>query len=257
MLIEETLFGTIDKVEEALYLLKAKEPPEGYYVAFSGGKDSVCIYHLCKMAGVKFDAHYNVTTIDPPELIWFMREYCPDVIFEYPKKSFLQRMVEKGFPQRHRRWCCAEYKERGGTGRLVVTGIRKAESINRSKRKVIESCYKDPTKFYLNIIAYWEFEDVWQFISENNLPYCKLYNEGYKRIGCLFCPMASKQRLVDAERYPRYKQLFIKYFQKLYEYKKFTGKKSVDRWKNGEEMFYWWLNENRESDDKDQMVMFE
>ena len=47
----------VDKVELAIRRLKGFEPPEGYYVAFSGGKDSQCIYHLCKMAGVKFDAH--------------------------------------------------------------------------------------------------------------------------------------------------------------------------------------------------------
>ena len=40
-----------DKVEAAIARLKAFEPPEGYYVAFSGGKDSQCVYHLCKMGG--------------------------------------------------------------------------------------------------------------------------------------------------------------------------------------------------------------
>lgn len=55
-LIENTLFGTRDKVAEAIQRLKSFEPEEGYYVAFSGGKDSQCVYHLCEMAGVKFDA---------------------------------------------------------------------------------------------------------------------------------------------------------------------------------------------------------
>lgn len=40
-----------DKVECAIERLKAFEPEEGYYVAFSGGKDSQCVYHLCKMGG--------------------------------------------------------------------------------------------------------------------------------------------------------------------------------------------------------------
>lgn len=41
----------VDKVEIAIQRLKSFEPPEGYYLAFSGGKDSQCIYHLCKMGG--------------------------------------------------------------------------------------------------------------------------------------------------------------------------------------------------------------
>ena len=63
-----------NKVDVAINRLQTFEPPEGYYLAFSGGKDSQCIYHLAKMAGVKFDAHYSVTTVDPPELMKFVKE---------------------------------------------------------------------------------------------------------------------------------------------------------------------------------------
>ena len=56
----------VDKVQIAIQRLKNFEPPDGYFVAFSGGKDSQCIYHLCEMAGVKFDAYYSVTSVDPP-----------------------------------------------------------------------------------------------------------------------------------------------------------------------------------------------
>lgn len=51
MLVEETLFGTVDKVQKAIERLKTFEPPEGYFVAFSGGKDSQCVYELCKLGG--------------------------------------------------------------------------------------------------------------------------------------------------------------------------------------------------------------
>lgn len=49
-----------DKVQVAIDRLKAFEPPEGYYLAFSGGKDSVVIKALADMAEVKYDAHYNL-----------------------------------------------------------------------------------------------------------------------------------------------------------------------------------------------------
>ena len=98
MLVEETLFGIRDKVETAIQRLKAFVPPEGYYLAFSGGKDSQCVYHLCKEAGVKFDAHYSLTTVDPPEVIYFIREHYPDVIVDKPDLTMWQLIVKKGMP---------------------------------------------------------------------------------------------------------------------------------------------------------------
>lgn len=64
-----------DKVEAAIKRLQMFEPEEGYYLAFSGGKDSVCVKALADMAGVKYDAHYNITTVDPPELVAFVKSF--------------------------------------------------------------------------------------------------------------------------------------------------------------------------------------
>lgn len=132
--------GTIrDKVEAAIARLRMFEPEEGYYVAFSGGKDSQCIYHLCQMAGVKFDAHFSPTSVDPPELIYFMREHYPDVEWEPNYRPDGRRytmwnlIAENGIPPtRRQRYCCEHLKESGGMGRLTVTGVRWAESSNRA-----------------------------------------------------------------------------------------------------------------------------
>lgn len=261
MLREQGLLGPLDKVAESVQFLKDHEPPEGYYLAFSGGKDSICIKEIADMAGVKYDAHMSVTTIDPPELIYFVRKNYPDVHWEHPEIPFLRRLEVKGFPQRHRRWCCEEYKERGGSGRRVVTGIRAAESAKRAGRRAVETCYKDNSKTYFNAIIGWSDDDVWEFIEERKLEYCSLYDEGFHRLGCLLCPMATKWRVIEAKRYPRMVKAFIRSFEKLYENKKANPKPdgtcSVDRWANGEEMFWWWLGENRMSEDPDQTVLFE
>ena len=75
---ETTLCGFEDKVQIAIERLRFYEPEEGYYLAYSGGKDSDAILELAKMAGVKFDAHHNLTTIDPPELVYHVRKH-PEV----------------------------------------------------------------------------------------------------------------------------------------------------------------------------------
>jgi len=256
-MIKQTLFETIDLVKIAIERLQAFCPPEGYYLAFSGGKDSITIKKLADLAKVKYDAHYNLTTIDPPELVQFIKQKHPDVIIDKPEKTFFQYLIEKGFPTRQSRWCCEKLKEKGGTGRFVITGIRWAESYRRrNKRRMIEQCYKDGSKKFINNIIDWKDEDVWDFIKEENISYCKLYDEGWKRIGCLFCPM-SNHRKIEIKKYPKYKTAFIHAFEKLYQNRKLRNMKSVDRWRSGEEMFYWWINENRTKDVPDQGVMFE
>lgn len=58
-----------EKVKASVERMKAFEPPEGYMLAFSGGKDSVVLNALADMAGVKYQAYYTVTSVDPRECI--------------------------------------------------------------------------------------------------------------------------------------------------------------------------------------------
>lgn len=120
MLGQLNIFGKT-KLEATLERIKTFEPEEGYYLAFSGGKDSQCIYHLCKMAGVKFDAHYRVTSVDPPELVQFIKEHYPDVNREIPRDkegnaiTMWNLIPKKQIPPTQLiRYCCAVLKESGG-----------------------------------------------------------------------------------------------------------------------------------------------
>ena len=107
-LVEYDLFGQKrDKVQTAIDRLRAFEPEEGYYVADSGGKDSTCVVKLCEMAGVKFDAHYNATTIDPPQLVRFIRKHHPETEIEKPEYTMRELIVKKQMPPtRLMRYCC-------------------------------------------------------------------------------------------------------------------------------------------------------
>ena len=135
-----------EKVKAAIERIKAFEPEEGYYLAFSGGKDSVVCKALLDMAGVKYDAHYRVTSVDPPELVRFIKEKHPDVARDIPRYSdTIQAEHLRGKPitmwnlipmklmppTRVVRYCCSSLKESGGDGRMTVTGVRWAESVKR------------------------------------------------------------------------------------------------------------------------------
>lgn len=245
-----------DKVETAIERIKTFEPPEGYFLAFSGGKDSVVIKALADMAGVKYDAHYQLTSVDPPELVAFVKSF-PDVIIDKPRypedyknpklagkqKTMWNLIPEKGIPPtRVARYCCAELKESAGEGRFVITGVRKAESVRRQSRGGVEAAkYKsrrmenfDPdnpsqetihicrtyAKRILNPIIDWTTEEVWEFIRRYNVQYCKLYDQGYKRLGCIGCPTAGKHRIEEFKKYPKYKKAYMSSFQRMIDQQK-------------------------------------
>lgn len=276
-LVEDTLFGHTDKVQKAIQRIRTFAPRDGSKVwcAFSGGKDSQCVYELCKMSGVPFEAHYSVTSIDPPELMRFIRKHYPDVIWDYhfyddgkpehyypsgnPRyKTMWGVIADRSVPPTRKiRYCCAELKEQGGVGHIVVTGVRWAESNNRrmlhgvadiqteSKklhaqaeqnplyrknksgginfmddndegRQMVEQCYAK-RKTTINPIVDWTDEDVWEFLNEvAKVPHCELYDQGFARLGCIGCPLQGRDGMLrDFEKWPKYKELYIRAFDKM------------------------------------------
>ncbi|MDB0761567.1 phosphoadenosine phosphosulfate reductase family protein [Phocaeicola vulgatus] len=110
-------------------------------LGFSGGKDSVVILDLAERAGIKYNAIYANTTVDPPGTISFIKRHYPQVRIIHPEKSFFQLVEEKGLPSRLRRFCCERLKERYGIGKRSIEGMRAAESRNRkimSRSSVIQ-----------------------------------------------------------------------------------------------------------------------
>lgn len=112
---------------------------DGFWMGFSGGKDSQALYHAAKLAGVRFKAYFSPTTVDPGEVLRFIHTHYPDVTFIHPKKSIYEVAVEKRcLPIMQKRWCCAVYKESLGAGHVTLTGVRRAESIKRASRMEFE-----------------------------------------------------------------------------------------------------------------------
>jgi phosphoadenosine phosphosulfate reductase len=234
MLIEQTLFRLEDQVADAVALLRNNEPPEGYYLAFSGGKDSLVLKHLCDQAGVKYDAHYSVTTVDPPELVKYIRAEHPDVIFNRPKMSMFQLIPKKLMPPtRIVRYCCEYLKEHDGDGRFKLTGIRREESVKRAKRPMIQAGMMHP-------IFHWSEYDVWEYIDKYNLKYCSLYDTGKSRIGCIMCPMQGAQGMLrDAEIYHKFYNAYLNAFKKMLVERNRRGLKT--EWRTPEDVMDWWI----------------
>lgn len=134
------------RIEESVATLRKGErlalrynSEDGYYLAFSGGKDSQALYHIAELADVKFKAHFSPTTVDPPQLIRFIRRQYPEVEFGKVEMSMYQAAKNMGMvPTMKLRWCCAKFKESAGGGQVTLTGVRHAESIKRAQRKLVE-----------------------------------------------------------------------------------------------------------------------
>lgn len=273
MIHQLNIYGN-DKVEQSIQRLQTFEPAEGYYLAFSGGKDSCVIKALADMAGVKYDAHYTVTSVDPPELVRFIKRYCPDVSRDIPTDRNGNAITMWNLIPRHTmpptrisRYCCEELKESRGSGRFVITGVRRAESVKRSQRgglevgnsksrkakrekldpdnpdqEMIHNCMQHNARI-LNPIIDWSTDEVWEFIREYNVPYCELYDEGKKRLGCIGCPMGgAKQQREEFERWPTYRRAYLRAFDKMLQ--QFTYEtEAKTKWKTAEDVMKWWLNE--------------
>lgn len=259
------------KIEYSIDLLRKSEkmalrldPENGFYLAFSGGKDSQALYHIAVMGGVKFKAHMNLTSVDPPEVIRFVKQHYPDVELIKPKMSIYDMALKKHMlPTRIFRWCCAEFKEMSGAGKVTLIGIRKAESARRNKREEISTqikgkrteetfdqwsehqekmvtCVGGKDKILVSPIIHWTEQDVWEFLNDVvKVPHCELYDEGYTRIGCICCPMSQKkQKLREIKQYPHVKRRWIQTLQKLID----EGYVSYN-FRDPEFGFYWWISE--------------
>lgn len=157
-----------EKVKRSIERIKAYNPEDfgfsvrggdnkRYHLAFSGGKDSVVCKRLLDMAGVNYDATYRVTSVDPPELVQFIKDKYPEVKREIPREKVFNfetnKYEETGRPitmwslipqklmppTRVVRYCCEHLKESAGGGGMTVTGVRWEESKNRSDNQGIIS----------------------------------------------------------------------------------------------------------------------
>ena len=121
------------------------------------------------------------------------------VTIQRKPKSTVKMMQEIG----------AEYRETSFGGVIMNTD-------NAEARRAVEMCYRT-RKTLVNPIVDWTEDEVWEFLNDIvKVPHCCLYDEGFKRVGCIGCPLASdKSRRMEFERWPKYKNMYIRAMQKM------------------------------------------
>ena len=255
---------SVELIRKAEKIALMYDPDNGYFNTFSGGKDSQALFHIVKMSGVKFKTYMSLTSVDPGDVIRFVKTEYPSVIRQKPKMSIFQKAVERGIlPTMRVRWCCADFKESAGAGKVTLIGIRKEESARRAKRHEVEvsskkfsgdldefenwskseiesktkrkskrkinedefsvktdnevRCINGKDSILISPIFDWTEKDIWYFL--NNVikaPHCGLYDEGYKRLGCILCPMSQpKQKRMEMQRFPHVKRNWIEAIKKI------------------------------------------
>lgn len=250
-------------------------------ITTSGGKDSSVVVELALRAGIDFELMHNHTTADAPETVKFIRgEFkrledmgfpSKQIIVNYPvyrgQRCSMWSLIPQKLmpPTRIARYCCAILKERGGQGRYIATGIRWAESEKRKNgRGIYESTHRDQSKRVIlnndnddrrrlfetcsikhtavcNPIIDWTDDDVWQFIQDAKIPVNPLYQCGFSRVGCIGCPMAGKTRYKAFARYPKYRQSYMRSFDRMLAARKEKGLNT--KWNTAEDVYHWWMED--------------
>jgi phosphoadenosine phosphosulfate reductase len=249
-------------------------------ITYSGGKDSEVILRLAQASGIPFEVLHSLTTADAPETVYHVLDTfkrleeqgvkCAIDKHDKPdgtRTTMWNLIPRNGIPSRKWRFCCKQLKETGGKDRFIVTGVRWSESesrktnrgtlevVTRKKenklilsndnaedRRLFESCQL-AGKRVVNPIVDWKDADIWDYIRTENICINPLYQCGFERVGCVGCPLASKRiRKMEFGRYPKYKAMYIRAFDKMLIRRKQRGVTNSG-WETAEDVFHWWMED--------------
>ena len=258
--VNEKFNYSIDLIQRGEKLALSLNPEKGYIVAFSGGKDSQLLLDLVKQAGVKYEAHYYVTTVDPPECIYYMREKYPEVKFVLPEENFFRLVEKHGLPTIRNRYCCRLLKEGQDTGCVVLTGVRAEESKKRaayedltvmSSRKehkgrtgyTIEAmmenehqCIKGKDKVMLRPILHWTMTEEFYYFKSRGIEINPAYLH-VNRLSCMLCPFSPEdEKEYWMNHHPGYKRLLLRSIGR------YMAKSPSNQLSSPEEYYEWWCS---------------
>lgn len=252
-------------------------------ITYSGGKDSDTLLHLAEISGIPFEVLHSLTTADAPQTVYHVRDTFKRFELKGIKcmidkhiqpdgsRITMWNLIPKKLipPTRLVRYCCAVLKEGGGKDRFIATGVRWDESAARKKnrgaleviaskknnslilsndntedRQLFESCQMKG-KRVCNPIIDWKTDDVLDYCQTECICMNPLYECGFKRVGCVGCSLggnASMKR--EFAMFPKYKNAYIKAFERMIERRKQLGKQINMYWgTTAVDIFHWWMED--------------
>ena len=221
-LLEKLVQDTIKKIYNTY--VEYRNKVDVFYVAFSGGKDSVVALDLVQRAlpHNKMKVLFGDTGMEFPDTYRVMdliKGKCEELGIEYLRASSKLNTEQTwrlfGPPAVTNRWCCSVHKtspqimllqeqtgNQGFTG-MAFTGIRGDESVSRSEYDDVSYGSKHRGQYSCHPILEWNSAELFDYIYQENLILNDAYKKGNTRAGCLVCPMSSgKHEYLKAQCYP-------------------------------------------------------
>ncbi|MEG0514600.1 MAG: phosphoadenosine phosphosulfate reductase family protein [Cetobacterium sp.] len=173
-------------------------------VSFSGGKDSTVVSHLVRLAlnNPSILHIFGDTTLELPKSYEYVERFKEENPFtpffeeKNEENNFFEMCEEIGPPSRVKTWCCSIFKT-GPMGTtlanfdeniLTFLGLRRGESVSRSKYKKVSQSPKILKQMVASPIIDWCDLDVWLYLLTENLDFNDSYRQGFARVGCWVCP---------------------------------------------------------------------
>lgn len=209
------------------------------FVSFSGGKDSTVVSSLVtKSLSTESVLHiFGDTTLEFPETYAYVQRFKkahPDTLVVSSKnkdKNFEELCEQIGPPSRVMRWCCTVFKT-GAIQRKITSlfrkqkrvltfyGIRRNESVSRSKYDRESDSPKITIQKTVSPIIDWLDFDVWLYLLTTNTDFNNAYRLGYTRVGCWCCPNNSSwsgflSQIYMPDQYEHFRNILIDFATKI------------------------------------------
>ncbi len=180
-------------------------------LSLSGGKDSLAALLVVLKAGIKPNIIYADTHMDcgsAPLVRSIAERYGLKLISCGIPEDVLYRNIERlGPPSVDYRWCCkihqlSQFHILGmmlGEENLTFVGQRRYEGSKRMQNGSEWINSASPSQICVSPIQEWNALHVWMLLTIEDAPYNKLYEHGFDRIGCYWCPVVSVTQLLGTE----------------------------------------------------------
>ena len=230
-----------DEANAFIYKAIEKFDQEHIVLSFSGGKDSTATADVVikALSNPSLVHIFGDTTLEFPSTMDYAMRYWddhPQAIFQIAKNNeqdFYDVCEDIGPPARMMRWCCSMFKT-GPITRVINNlyrnqqiltfyGIRKSESVSRSKYNRIEDdaeSVKIQQQTVASPIFFWKDLDIWIYILSEGIDFNDAYRLGYDRVGCWCCPNNNQRaqflsRIYRPEQSKKWRDFLINFAKKI------------------------------------------